>query len=114
MRPLGDLFCITEAQFLEIGGYSRFYVTGNFGAGTYLGLQWLSEASSTPSPLDLTSYGPTFGYKHTFRLGGPLRGRQTFELAASLHYLTISNPLTPQNLVSRWRPLGHINIAWSF
>jgi hypothetical protein len=112
-----DLFGTNEAPLLEIGGYLRFYVKGNFGAGAYLGLQWLSGTSSTPGPLDLTSYGPTFGYKFTVHLGGlggPLRGRQTFELAASLHYLRISDPLTLQSLGSRWRPLGHINLGWSF
>jgi hypothetical protein len=98
----------TVARFLEIGGYLRFYVKGNVGAGAHLGLEWLSGLSSTPGPLDLTSYGLTLGYKHT------LDGGVTLELATSLQYLKIGDPLALQPGGSRWRPLGHVNIGWSF
>jgi hypothetical protein len=98
----------TVARSLEIGGYVRFYVKGNVGGGTYLGLEWLSGLSSTSDPLELTSYGLTLGYKHTFDWG------VTFELATSQLYLKISDPRTPRSGASQWRPLAHVNVGWSF
>lgn len=101
-------FGTTVARFLEIGGSLRFYVKGNVGAGIHLGLEWLSGLSSTPGRQDLTSYGLRLGYKCTSHWG------ITFELATSLRYLKINDPLTLQSLVSRWRQPVHINLGWSF
>lgn len=98
----------TVARSLEIGGYVRFYVKGNVGEGTHLGLEWLSGLPSASDPLELSSYGLTFGYKHTFDWG------ITFELATSQLYLKIGDPRTPRSAVSQWRPLGHVNVGWSF
>lgn len=96
---------ITVTRILEIGGYVRYYVEGNVGTGTHLGLEWLSGLSSTSDPLDLTSYGLTLGYKHAFNWG------TTFELATSLLYVKIDGSQSP---VLPWRSLVHVNVGWSF
>jgi hypothetical protein len=95
----------------EIGGYARYYVTGQVGTGFHLGLEAVrgfSDIGSRTGRLSLVSYGLTFGYTYTFDWGF------TFEVATSQRGLKLDDPVVPRLLDWGWRPTVHVSVGWSF
>ncbi|HSD87517.1 MAG TPA: hypothetical protein VLB44_08375, partial [Kofleriaceae bacterium] len=105
---------------LEGGAQVRYYLLGDFHKGLELGAEILDEHVKFDEPLPAgvagaaaggVTVGPFAGYKIATHAGF------TFEAQLGARYLAVDPPVTGQGaptIDSRWLPLLHLNIGWSF
>jgi len=105
---------------IEGGAQVRYYVLGDFHKGVELGAEVLDEHVKFDEPLPAgvvgaaaggVTVGPFVGYKIATHVGF------TFEGQLGARYLAVDPPVTGQGspmIGSRWLPLLHLNIGWSF
>lgn len=109
---------------LEGGAQARYYVLGSFSHGMELGVEALYEYVRFEEPLPANvlavaagglTAGPFVGYKVAAGFG------LTFEAQLGARYLLLDPPVTGSSSVSpigdessRWLPLLHLNVGWSF
>jgi hypothetical protein len=107
---------------IEGGAQFRYYVLGSFRKGLEVGAEILDEYVTFKEPLPAgvagvaaggVTAGPFLGYKVATHAGF------TFEAQAGARYLVAYPAVTGQGsssdiVGSRWLPLLHINIGWSF
>lgn len=108
---------------IEAGAQVRYYLVGSFIHGMELGAEILYEYVKFDQPLPPGviavasgggTIGPFLGYKIATNVGF------TFEIQAGARYVAIlpevmGNPSVGGLVVdSRWGPILHINVGWSF
>ena len=106
---------------IEGGAQVRYYLLGDFHKGMELGAEILDEHIKFDEPLPAgvagaaaggVTVGPFVGYKIATHVGF------TFEAQVGARYLVVDPPITGQGpapaISSRWEPLLHLNVGWSF
>lgn len=105
---------------LEGGAQVRYYLLGDFHKGVELGAEILDEYVKFKEPLPAgvagaaaggVTVGPFVGYKIATHVGF------TFEGQLGARYLAVDPVVAGQGMPtidSRWMPLLHLNVGWSF
>lgn len=107
---------------LEGGAQARYYVFGDFSRGIEVGTELLYERVRFEEPLPAgvvgvaaggLTLGPFVGYKVATKLGF------TFEGQLGARYLVVEPPVQGSAagmppIESKWLPLLHLNVGWSF
>lgn len=114
---------MTEVPGTEIegGAQARYYAIGDFDHGMELGIEALYERVRFEEPLPAgvagvaaggLTIGPFIGYKVAAAVGF------TFEAQLGARYLAVDPPVQGSAgmamIESRWLPILHLNIGWSF